>query len=211
LGNKTKLLKPIRSNWFLVVAKNDSVSTVILPPGQSVKTGIDLAGLDFLGLQKELARKAFTGYLALMVRGAGGLEEGTLIYDSGKIVACTYEYLRHDKLLFGSDAFPRIANAAAAKKGVVDLFQLSQDQVKLITAFNDKMAFSPQESDMSAFHATEFSPFYEEQIKEPEKPEAREQLLKRLKLWETEGKAKEELPQAADAEQDSQAIDDMLK
>ena len=126
---------------------------MILPPGQSVKTGIDLAGLDFQGLLKELARKSFTGYLALMVRGTGGLEEGTLIYDSGRIVACTYEYLRHDKLLFGSDAFPRIGNASAAKKGAVDIFQLSQDQVKLIAAFNDKMAFSPQDSDMSAFQA----------------------------------------------------------
>ncbi len=184
---------------------------MILPPGQSVKTGIDLAGLDFSGLLKELARKAFTGYLALMVKGVGGLEEGTLIYDSGKIIACTYEYLRYDKLLFGSDAFPRIANAAAATKGVVDLFQLSADQVKLITAFNDMMAFLPKDSDMSAFQVTAFSPFYEEQIKEPEKPEAREQLLKRLKLWEAEGKAEEALPQDTDAEQDNQTIDNLLK
>ena len=184
---------------------------MILPPGQSVKTGIDLAGLDFQGLLKELTRKAFTGYLALMVRGVGGLEEGTLIYDSGKIVACTYEYLRYDKLLFGSDAFPRIANASAAKKGVVDLFQLSADQVKLIAAFNDKMTFSPQESDMSAFHSTEFSPFLEEQIKDPAKPEARDQLLKRLKLWEAEGKTEEALPPASDVEPDNQPIDNMLK
>jgi hypothetical protein len=184
---------------------------VILPPGQSVKTGIDLAGLDFQGLLKELARKAFTGYLAIMVKGVGGLEEGTLIYDSGKVVACTYEYLRHDKLLFGSDAFVRVANATAAKKGVVDLFQLSADQVKLIAAFNDKMAFSPQDSDMSAFNATDFSPFLEEQVKEQAKPEAREQLLKRLKLWEAEGKSEEALPQAGDVGQDSQAIDSMLK
>ena len=184
---------------------------MILPPGQSVKTGIDLGGLDFQGLLKELTRKAFTGYLAIMVKGVGGLEEGTLIYDSGKMVACTYEYLRYDKLLFGSDAFPRIANASAAKKGVVDLFQLSADQVKLIAAFNDKMAFSPQESDMSALHATEFSPFLEEQIKEPAKPEARDQLLKRLKLWDAEGKAEEALPPASDVEPDSQAIDSMLK
>jgi len=187
------------------------VSIVILPPGQSVKTGIDLAGLDFQGLLKELARKAFTGYLSVMIRGAGGLEEGTLIYDSGKMIACTYEYLRYDKLLFGSDAFPRIANASAAKKGVVDLYQLSADQVKLITAFNDKMVFSPKDSDMSAFHATDFSPFYEEQVKEPAKPEAREQLLKRLKLWEAEGKAEEELPPATDAQEDNQSIDNMLK
>lgn len=187
------------------------MSIVILPPGQSVKTGIDLAGLDFSGLLQELARKAFTGYLALMVKGAGGLEEGTIIYDSGKIIACTYEYLRHDKLMFGSDAFPRIANATAAKKGVVDLFQLSADQVKLITAFNDKMAFSPKDSDLSAFHAAEFSPFYEEQVKDPAKPEAREQLLKRLKLWEAEGKAEEGLPQATDAQEGSQEIDNMLK
>lgn len=183
---------------------------VILPPGQSVKTGIDLAGLDFSGLLKELARKAFTGYLAIMVRGAGGLEEGTLIYCSGEVVACTYEYLRYDKLMFGSDAFPRIANATAAKKGVVDLFQLSADQVKLITAFNDNMAFSPKDSDMSAFHTTDFSPFYEEQVKDPVAPEAREQLMKRLKLWEAEGKAEEGLPLATDAQEDNQAIDNML-
>ncbi len=184
---------------------------MLLPPGQSVKTGIDLAGLDFSGLLKELSRKAFTGYLAVMIRGAGGLEEGTIIYDSGKVIACTYEYLRYDKLMFGSDAFPRIANATAAKKGVVDLYQLSADQVKLITAFNDKMAFTPKDSDMDAFHATDFSPFYEEQVKEPAAPEARAQLLKRLKLWEAEGKVEEELPAVSDAQEDNKPIDNLLK
>jgi len=183
---------------------------LILPPGQSIKTGIDLAGLDFPGLLRELSRKAFTGYLVIMVKGTGGLEEGTIIYDTGKIIACTYEYLRHEKLLFGSDAFPRVANAATAKKGVVDLYQLAQEQVKLITAFNDKMTFLPKETDMSSFNATDFSPFFEEQIKET-KPEDREHLLKRLKLSDAESKAEENLPQEVAGLDDAQIIDNMLK
>ena len=184
---------------------------MILPPGQVVKTGIDLASLDFSGLLKEFSRKLFTGYLAFTIRGKGGIEEGTIIFDSGKLVACTYEYLRYDKLLFGSDAFPRIVNATAAKKGVVDLYQLSADQVKLITAFNDKMVFTPSASDFASFGTvTEFSPFYEEQIKEPKK-EDREQLLKRLKLSEAEGEAEQSLPQDVDAPDDSQIIENMLK
>jgi hypothetical protein len=186
---------------------------MILPPGQSVKSAIDLASLDFPALLSELAKKKFTGYLAITVKGAGGIEEGTLIYDGGKIVACTYEYLRHNALVLGSGAFPRVVNASAAKKGIVDLFQLTSEQVKLTIAFNEQMVFVPQESDLANINPAEFSPFFEEQVCGG-RGEDKAQILKRLKLGgavEKEGEG--ELPPSADkaAPEDYDMFEKLIK
>ena len=164
------------------------VSRMNLPPGQCVKSAIDLASLDFPELVSELGRKTFTGYLAITIRGVGGIEEGTLIFDTGKIVACTYDYFRYDKLMLGSDAFSRIVNASAAKKGVVDIYQLTADQVKLTIAFNEKMVFVPAQAELANMAVTDFSPFFEEQIKS-ESGDNRGELLKKLKLGEADAEA----------------------
>ncbi len=186
---------------------------MILPPGQCIKSAIDLATLDFFLLLQELTRKSFTGYLTMMIRGAGGLEEGTLVYDGGKIVACTYEYLRYDALLLGSDAFPRIVNASTAKKGIVDLYQLSSDQIKLVIAFNEKMVFVPNEKDLRNIKVTEFSPFFEDQVKEKAKT-GRAEILKKLKMGEVAGSGGDDKPEAApdqSAEPDSDMLEELVK
>lgn len=154
---------------------------MILPPGQKVKGSIDVASLDFPALIEELSKKNFTGYVEIMIKGAGGLENGTLIFDAGKIVGATYDYMKYNNMLMGSDAFSRIVNASAAKKGVVDIYQLSAEQIKLTIAFNEKIVFIPAKSDMAKFTGVVFSPFFEEQIKEDEAP-SRSSVLKKLKI-----------------------------
>ena len=186
---------------------------MILPPGQCIKSAIDLATLDFFVLLQELTKKSFTGYLTMMIRGVGGLEEGTLVYDGGKIVACTYEYLKYDNLLLGSDAFLRIVNASTAKKGIVDLYQLSSDQIKLVIAFNEKMVFVPNEKDLRNIKVTEFSPFLEDQIKEKVKTD-RTELLKKLKMGEVANSGDGGKPEAntdQPAETDSDMLEELVK
>ncbi len=135
-----------------------------LPAGRAVKIGIDAASVDFPALVRELFGKRFSGYLALSLKGSRGLEEGVLMFDAGKIVACTYEYFAHDKRVLGEKAFPRILNAANARIGVIDLFQLTDEQVKLVLAFNEAAVYLPNERAMLQFKTTEFSTSFEDEV-----------------------------------------------
>jgi hypothetical protein len=153
-----------------------------LPAGTPVKTAIDVATVDFVALIGELQKKAFNGYVSIAVMGAGGIEEGTLVFDEGKIAASIYEYYKYNKLLQGELAFPRVLNASGAKKGVIDLFQLTAQQVQLFLAFNENSIFVPAEKDLKTLKVSEFSPFFEEQVKEEEKRDTKSDVIKKLKL-----------------------------
>ncbi|VVB67435.1 Uncharacterised protein [Candidatus Norongarragalina meridionalis] len=57
--------------------------------GKPFRIGLDLASTNVPSLVDELRSKKFTGYVALCVKG-GGIEEAQVLFDAGKIVACTY-------------------------------------------------------------------------------------------------------------------------
>ncbi len=135
-----------------------------LPAGNVIKTDVDVATVDFLALLKELGLKLFNGYLAIAIKGNGGIEEGTLLFDNGKIVAATYEYFKHGKTMLADKAFVRVLNASFAKHGSVDLVQLSNEQVQLVLAFNENAITIPNEKDWNAFKGKSFSSTYEDEI-----------------------------------------------
>jgi hypothetical protein len=153
-----------------------------LPAGVAVKTGLDVASVDFGSLVKELESKKFDGYVCACVKGYNGLEEGTLVYEEGKIVACFYEYYAHSKTLYGTSAFTRIINASAAKFGVVEIYQLSHEQVQLIIAFNEQAVFVPAQMEAKDWKVPEFSSKYEEQVAQEKAREGKESLLEKYKI-----------------------------
>ena len=156
---------------------------------------MDSTSLNFNSLIQELARKKFNGYLALTVKGIGGIEEGTALFDTGKFVGCEYEYLRHDAKYAGTEAFQRMINAVSAEHGTIDLVQLQQDQVHLALAVNEELVFVPPERDLKNIKRDKFSPFFEEQIKNKAKAE-KQDLLKKFGLSglkKIEGQANAEL------------------
>ncbi|MCX6767938.1 MAG: DUF2226 domain-containing protein [Candidatus Micrarchaeota archaeon] len=152
-----------------------------LPSGAPVKTGIDVASVDFPALLHELLKKGFSGYLCIAVQGAGGIEEGTLLFDGKKISGGFYEYFKHNKILMGKDAWARVLNAAGAEQGVVDIYQLSSEQVELVLAFNEQAIWVPSEKELRELKTASFSPALEEQAKGMRKEE-KEDLLKKYKL-----------------------------
>jgi hypothetical protein len=154
-----------------------------LPSGTPVKTSVDVAEVDFPGLLQELRRKIFNGYLCITIQGTGGVEDGTLVFDAGKVVASFYEYFRYNKTVMGDKAFVRVMNASAAKIGVIDIYQLTNEQVQLILAFNEQAISIPSERDLRAVKAEAFNADYEGEVKEKEL-EKRSDLLKRLKIGE---------------------------
>lgn len=153
-----------------------------LPHGTPVKTGIDVASVDFLALLRELQTKMFNGYLAITVKGGNGIEEGLMIFDNGKIVATAYDYFRYAKTVLGDQAFYRVLNASTAKHGVIDLYQLSNEQVQLILAFNEQAISIPTEKDFKSIKLDRFNLAYEEQVKEQATVQDESSLLKKYKI-----------------------------
>jgi hypothetical protein len=167
------------------------VKNLNFPYGNPVKTGIDAASVDFLALLRELQAKMFNGYLCITVKGVGGLEEGVMVFDNGKIVASVYEYFKYNKTILGDQAFFRVLNASAAKHGVIDLYQLSNEQVQLILAFNEQAISIPTEKDFKSVKLDRFNPAFEEQVREQAKAETEAELLKKYKLGEVREEKKE--------------------
>lgn len=155
---------------------------VSLPAGVVIKTAIDVAAVDFFSLLNELKAKSFNGYICITVQGSGGIEDGTLVFDTGKIVAAFYDYLRYDKKLVGDAAMARVFNASAAKTGVIDIYQLTNEQVQLILAFNENAICIPGERDIARFKSQQFSAEYEKQIEAMEPQGSKSDLLKKYKL-----------------------------
>lgn len=164
-----------------------------LPPGITVKSAIDIATIDFAALLKELKDKSFNGYLALAIQGKGGFEEGILVFDNGKVVAAFYEYFKFSKVVLGDSAFQRVMNASAAKQGILDIFQLTNDQVQLILAFNEQAICLPSDADIKKLKSGEFSVAYEESVQEGTSAGNKTELLKKFKLGDVEKKEKAEI------------------
>lgn len=153
-----------------------------LPSGVAVKTGLDLAAVDVFALVRELQQKAFNGYVVVAVPGNEGLEEGTLLLDSGKIVAALYEYVAFYRMYFGQQALERVLNASLAKQGVIDVFQLTSEQVQLILAFNEQAIVIPSEKELKEWQGKPHSMTYEEEVARNVRVQSRDELLKQYRL-----------------------------
>jgi len=152
-----------------------------LPSGSPIKTAIDVANVDFPALLNELLKKSFSGYLCIAVKGAGGIEEGTLLFDGKKITGSVYEYFKHNKTMLGKEAWVRTLNAAGAEHGVIDIYQLSSEQVELILAFNEQAIWVPSDKELRDLKVSKFSPSLEQQVAGAKQGE-KEELLKKYRL-----------------------------
>ena len=152
-----------------------------LPAGTPLKTGLEVANVEFYALLKELDKLKFNGYVCLTVAGEKGFEEGAQIFDDGKPVASVYEYYKYRKTYYGEEAFNRVLNAAVAKEGIIDVFELSKEQVHLILAFNEKAINVPSPQQLAPRKLVH-SPAYENQAASSLVPPTRDALLRKYKL-----------------------------
>jgi hypothetical protein len=162
-----------------------------LPPGTMLKTGLETSSVSLPALVKELMKKKFNGYLAVVIPGLGGVEEGILIFDDGRVVASSYEYLFYHKLMLGKDAFARVMNASSSKNGVIDVVELTNEQVHLLLAFTEAAIYVPTDAEINA-PPKEFTYDLEIAMRSNQMPQTREQLLKKYKLGEAAANAKED-------------------
>lgn len=113
--------------------------------GKPFKTGLSLNKTNFPELLKELRGKRFTGSVCLTIKTSAGFEDGFLLFDSGKVVGCGYERMAQNKVFEGRDAFERFVNAAASKKGVLDLIELTSEELHSTLALNEKLLYTTEE------------------------------------------------------------------
>lgn len=163
-----------------------------LPSGSVVKTDIDVASVDFLGLLKELKNKVFNGYLCITVKGKTGIEEGVVVLDNGKVEAVAYDYLAFVKGLIGSGALARVMNASSAKIGVIDIFQLTNEQVQLIIAFNEQAIVVPSDEELRRLKTETFLNTFEDEVVGGKAGESEKDLLKKYKVGGVKTDRKEE-------------------
>ena len=113
-----------------------------LPSGNVQKQGLILKDNNFKALLQGLMDEKFSGYTTLMIEGFGGFEEGTLLFKKGFGVAGIFEYLKFDITVIGDLALLHCLNAAGAPYGIIDVIQLSDLQVDMSIAFDEKIKFS---------------------------------------------------------------------
>lgn len=90
----------------------------------------------------DLSHSNFSGYVIETLLGSKGVDESAVIFRSGLIVGMVFEYHSLNKTLLGDSSIPHVANGFAAKHGVIDIVELSTQQVDLITAFNPAVKLS---------------------------------------------------------------------
>ncbi|MEM4390875.1 MAG: hypothetical protein QXX06_03360, partial [Candidatus Diapherotrites archaeon] len=72
------------------------------------------------------------------LNGVSGIEEGALIFKDGFIIASFYEYECNKITIFGKTSLEHVFNSFVAEYCIADIVGLSNQQVDLVTAFNDK-------------------------------------------------------------------------
>ncbi len=85
---------------------------------------------------EDLSSSSFSGYVVETLFGELGLEESALVFRQGQGLGCVYEYYGAKQTLQGDDALVHVMNAYSTEHGVLDMVDLSVQQVDLITAFS---------------------------------------------------------------------------
>ncbi|HZX19891.1 MAG TPA: hypothetical protein VFF13_02665 [archaeon] len=109
-----------------------------LPVGEVISQGVNFREIDSQRLVESFFDKKFSGYIVMTLQGFNGLEEGILLFKEGFLVGSIYEYDLQGLTVFGDSSIEHVFNAFAAEYVSADIVSLSNQQVDLVTAFNDK-------------------------------------------------------------------------
>lgn len=109
-----------------------------LPIGEVLSQGVNFKEVDGKKLVESFFDKKFSGYMVVTIEGVDGIEEGIILFKEGRMVGAFYDYDLEGITIFGDTSIPHVFNSFAAEHIVADIVSLSNQQVDLVTAFNDK-------------------------------------------------------------------------
>ncbi len=113
-----------------------------LPVNNPIVRNAPLEKIDLNKLFLELLEKKFEGYCHLTTLGKYGFEESIIILSKGRITGLIFLNPGYDIELYGKDAVLFCFNTYAQPSGRLNIFGLTDDQVKLVLLFNDKIKYS---------------------------------------------------------------------
>lgn len=153
-----------------------------LPTGRKKLQGIVLAKGNPAARLEELANSGFTGYVPLTILGNSGIEEGSIIFKSGKIRGANFLYPAFGKEFYGTEALKQCFNALAAKKGIFEAIELSEQQVELTLALKEELSVEGvKASDFKKIIPAGYSKEFSEKVsKEFAGKESKAELFKKL-------------------------------
>ncbi len=89
-----------------------------------------------------LSQQNFSGYVIETLFNGQSIDECALVFRAGQAIGATYELHYSNQSVSGDASLSLIGNAFAAEAGMLDIVELSTQQVDLITAFNAKLKLS---------------------------------------------------------------------
>lgn len=113
-----------------------------LPAGVTRVLGKNVKTFDAKKDLDDLSAAGFSGYVVESLFGENGVEESAIIYRQGQGMGAVYEYYGLKQTLQGDDALVHVMNGFLSNFGVMDMVDLSIQQVDLVTAFNPKIKLS---------------------------------------------------------------------
>lgn len=113
-----------------------------LPAGVTRTLGKSAKSFDPKKELDDLSASSFSGYVVESLFGELGVEESALVFRQGQALGCVYEYYALHQTLLGDDALAHVLNGYSSDHGVIDIVDLSVQQVDLVTAFNAGLKLS---------------------------------------------------------------------
>lgn len=113
-----------------------------LPTNKPVIENISLESLEPKKLLADLHKNKFTGYLLIITYKDFGFEDNIIFLEKGECVGSIYVNNLYNKEFLNKPAFELSFNSFNSSSGFLSIYGLSEEQLKLILIFNEKIKYN---------------------------------------------------------------------
>jgi hypothetical protein len=113
-----------------------------LPLSKPLIENVFLKDINPEALFLDLNSKNFSGYTYLVVKSDYGFQESIIIFSKGQIVGSIYLNDFYNLEIYGKDAFDLSINCFGVDDGLLNIYNLDSDQIKLLLIFSDKINYN---------------------------------------------------------------------
>ncbi len=89
----------------------------------------------------DLNSKLFTGFMYLVTHTKKSFEENFILFLKGNVVGSIYISNNYNLEIYGEKAFELSINSLGYKDGLLNIYELSIEQLKLVLIFNEKIKY----------------------------------------------------------------------